>query len=244
VTRVTGEEKFPQVLEFLARELDDGHQAYVVLPSIEDSGRPDVRAAEAEFRRLRALPALKRHRLELLHGRLKADEKRGIMEGFASGAVGALVTTTVIEVGVDVANATLMIVESAERFGLTQLHQLRGRVGRGPHRSVCVLVAGPTAGALARERLDVLANSEDGFAIAEEDLRLRGPGEPWGTRQSGLPRLKLADLSRDEALLEDARRDARHVLEGDARLDAPEHAVLKRTLLDGYREALEMLVAG
>jgi ATP-dependent DNA helicase RecG len=244
VTRVTGEEKFPQVLEFLARELDAGRQAYIVLPSIEESGRPDVRAAEAEFRRLRALPSLKRHALELLHGRLKADEKRRIMEGFASGAVAALVTTTVIEVGVDVANATLMIVESAERFGLTQLHQLRGRVGRGPHRSVCVLVAGPTAGALARERLAVLANSEDGFAIAEQDLRLRGPGEPWGTRQSGLPRLKLADLSRDETLLEDARRDARAVLAGDARLDAPEHAVLKRTLLDRYREALEMLVAG
>src|SRR5262245_25124476 len=139
---------------------------------------------------------------------MSPEQKSQVMAHFKAHELDLLVATTVIEVGVDVPNATLMVVENAERFGLTQLHQLRGRVGRGEGRSVCVLIPGAGATARGRERLEVLSRTEDGFAIAEADLKLRGPGELWGTRQSGLPRLKLADLARDEVLLEEARAAA------------------------------------
>jgi ATP-dependent DNA helicase RecG len=244
VTRLAPEEKFPQVLDFMARELAAGRQAFVVVPVIEDGGRADVRAVEAEYGRLSEHPLLRPFRLGLLHGRLKAGEKQAVMDAFAAGEVRALVTTTVIEVGVDVPNATLMVVENAERFGLTQLHQLRGRVGRGPHRSVCVVIPGPTASARARERLGELTRTDDGFALAEADLRLRGPGELWGTRQSGLPRLRLADLFRDEALLLAARDAARDVIAADPRLADPAHARLREVLMSDYREPLELALAG
>jgi ATP-dependent DNA helicase RecG len=244
VTRVAAEEKFPRVLEFMARELTAGRQAFVVVPVIEESPRGEARAAEAEFVRLKADPILRPFRLGLLHGRLKPDAKQEVMDAFASGALHALVTTTVVEVGVDVPNATLMVVENADRFGLTQLHQLRGRVGRGVHRSVCVLIPGPAATARGRARLEELSRSDDGFAIAEADLRLRGPGEPWGTRQSGLPRLKLADLFRDEPLVEAARSAARELVIRDARLVAPEHARLREVLMSDFREPLELALAG
>lgn len=244
VTRVTGEEKFQLVIEFMAREIDAGRQAFVVLPAIEEGALLESRAAEAEFARLRGHPMLRRFELGLLHGRLKPDEKQAAMRAFAEGATQLLVTTTVIEVGIDVPNATVMVVENAERFGLTQLHQLRGRVGRGSNRSVCVLVPGPGASARARERLAVLADTEDGFAIAEADLRLRGPGEIWGTRQSGLPRLKLADLARDEQLLEETRAAARGLVADDPWLQQAAHATLKATLLAHYREPLALALTG
>jgi ATP-dependent DNA helicase RecG len=244
VTRIAAEEKFPQVLEFMARELTAGRQAFVVVPLIEEGGRLEARAAEAEFARLTADPILGRFRLGLLHGRLKPEEKGAVMERFAAGEVQALVTTTVVEVGVDVPNATLMVVENAERFGLTQLHQLRGRVGRGAHRSVCVLIPGRAATARARVRLEELVRSDDGFALAEADLRLRGPGEMWGIRQSGWTRLKLADLFRDEPLLLAARDAARALVAEDPRLAQPGHAALKAALLAAYAEPLELALAG
>ena len=244
VTRVTGEEKFPQVVEFVARELAAGRQAFVVVPLIEEDGRADARAAEAEFERLSGHPLLRPYKVGLLHGRLKVEARQAAMDAFARGEVHVLVTTTVVEVGVDVPNATVMVVENAERFGLTQLHQLRGRVGRGAHRSVCVLVAGPGSTAVARQRLDLMSTTDDGFKLAEADLRLRGPGEMWGTRQSGLPRFRLVDLARDEDLLEETRAAARTLVESDPQLLASGHDVLRQTLLLQYREPLEVALTG
>ncbi len=244
VTRVTGEEKFPQVIDFMAQELAAGRQAFVVVPAIEEGGRLEVRAAESEVQRLRSHPLLARWNVGLLHGRMKPDEKLAVMQAFQKGEVHVLVATTVIEVGIDVPNATLMVVENAERFGLTQLHQLRGRVGRGEHRSVCVFVGGPMLTAGGRERLEVMRTTEDGFALAEADMKLRGPGEMWGTRQSGLPRLKVANLWRDEALLMQARESARVVVGEDAQLMRAEHAPLRAALLAQYAEALELALAG
>ncbi len=244
VTRVAGEEKFPQVVEFVARELGAGRQAFVVVPLIEEGGRLEARAAEAEYQRLLAHPLLRRFQVALLHGRLKAEEKQRVMQAFAAGEVQLLVTTTVVEVGVDVPNATVMVVENADRFGLTQLHQLRGRVGRGSGRSVCVLVPSPGLSALGAERLELMTQTDDGFAIAEADLRLRGPGELWGTRQSGLPRLKIADLARDAALLDRADQAARALVAADPYLLAAEHAALKQALWAGFKEPLELALAG
>ena len=244
VTRVAGEEKFPHVLEFVVRELAAGRQGFVVVPLIEEGGRLEARAAEAEHQRLASHPLLRGRTIGLLHGRLKAEEKQRVMAAFASGALQLLVTTTVVEVGVDVPNATVMVVENADRFGLTQLHQLRGRVGRGAQRSVCVLVPSAGVTALGRERLALMASTEDGFAIAEADLRLRGPGEMWGTRQSGLPRFKLADLARDIELLEAAKSAARRLVAEDPGLTAEPHQSLRQTMLAGYREPLELALAG
>jgi ATP-dependent DNA helicase RecG len=214
------------------------------VPVIEEGGRLEARAAEAEHERLRGHPQLEGFRFGLLHGRLKNEAKQSVMDAFAAGEVQVLVATTVVEVGVDVPNATLMVVEIAERFGLTQLHQLRGRVGRGAHRSVCVLIPGPAAPARARERLAEMTRTEDGFALAEADLRLRGMGELWGVRQSGLPRLKLADLSRDELLLAAAREAAGQVVTADPQLLERGHGALRDVLLSQFREPLELALAG
>ena len=236
----------------MARELISGRQAFVVVPLIEE-GEPQGtlnistrghRAAQAEFRQLSEHPLLRNFSIGLLHGRLKPAEKQRVMEAFAGGTLDVLVATTVVEVGIDVPNATLMMIENADRFGLTQLHQLRGRVGRGVHRSVCVLIPGPGATPEARGRLQVLTRTEDGFEIAEADLALRGPGELWGVRQSGLPRLRMADLARDAALLDEAHTAARSVVARDAWLAQDEHAILKQRLMRDYREPLELALAG
>ncbi|MCL4845158.1 MAG: DNA helicase RecG, partial [Acidobacteria bacterium] len=201
-----------EVYAFMRSEIDRGRQAYVVYPLIEESEKVDVRAATAMADHL-ATDVFPAYRLALLHGRLPPEAKDRVMRAFAAGEVDVLVSTTVIEVGVDVPNATVMVVEHAERFGLAQLHQLRGRVGRGAHASSCVLLYQPPLSDEARARLEVLTETTDGFRIAERDLELRGPGEVFGTRQAGMPRLRVGDLVRDRELMELARREATAWLE-------------------------------
>jgi ATP-dependent DNA helicase RecG len=205
-TRLTSESHLAGVWETLRREIARGRQAYVVYPVIEES-RAELKAAITEYERLshEVFPALK---VGLLHGRLKSGEKDAVMEQFRGGELNVLVATTVIEVGVDVPNATLMVIEHADRFGLSQLHQLRGRIGRGSEKSVCILVAPKEISGDARERLDTMVRTANGFEIAETDLRLRGPGEVFGTRQHGILGFNVANPLRDRQLLELARREA------------------------------------
>ena len=215
-----------EVVGLVRRAVAEGRQAYVVYPLVAESDKlEDVRAAtEAAAEWRSALPGVE---VGLLHGRMRAAEKEGVMAAFAAGTLQVLVATTVIEVGVDVANATVMVVEHAERYGLAQLHQLRGRVGRGTHASTCVLLAHGRLSEVARARLDVMVRTEDGFAIAETDLELRGPGDFFGTRQSGLPVFRVAHLLRDRDLLARAHHEAfRLVDEGAGALPTPLAAFL------------------
>jgi ATP-dependent DNA helicase RecG len=208
--------------EFVRKQVRGGRQAYIICPLVEDSDKIEARSAKAEYDRLtRQFPDL---RLALLHGRMPPKEKDTVMAAFRDGGSDVLVTTAVVEVGIDVPNATIMLIEGADRFGLSQLHQFRGRVGRGEHQSYCILLS-DSADAEQNPRLRVVVENQDGFALAEEDLKLRGPGEFFGTRQSGLPDLKVARLS-DVAVLETARRQAQRIYERDPLLTAPEHAPL------------------
>jgi ATP-dependent DNA helicase RecG len=214
------------------------------VPLVEESEKTDLRAAKAMVETLERHPRLSAFPWGLLHGRLKPAEKDAVMAAFTARRLSGLVATTVIEVGVDVPNATVMVVEHAERFGLTQLHQLRGRVGRGAERSVCVLVAGPRASAEARERLALLVRTDDGFRLAEEDLKARGPGELWGSRQTGLPALRVADLVRDLDLVEAAQAMARELIAEDPQLERPESAALRERLLRSFGEELSWRATG
>jgi len=208
VTLVKPESRRDEIYQLLRDELERGRQAYVIYPLVEGSEKIDLKSATEMADHLQAeiFPA---YRVALLHGRMKADAKERIMSAFAAGHIHILVSTTVVEVGVDVPNASVMLVEHAERFGLSQLHQLRGRVGRGPWASYCVLLYQSPWTDEARERLKALASTSDGFAIAERDLELRGPGDFFGTRQSGLPTLRTGDLGRDRDIMEEAHREAR-----------------------------------
>jgi ATP-dependent DNA helicase RecG len=195
-----------RVHRMIAAELEQGRQAYVVYPVIEESEKLDLKSATEGFKRLSEV--FKGRRVALLHGRLKSDDKETIMRAFAAGEIDLLVSTTVIEVGVDVANATLMLVEHAERFGLAQLHQLRGRVGRGAHSSLCILMTPGRLNDVARQRIQAMTATTDGFRLAEVDLNLRGPGEVAGTRQSGIPEFRVANLLTDSELLSLAQKEA------------------------------------
>lgn len=206
-TKVFGEEGRQEVKKLIAREVRAGRQVYVVYPLVEESEKMDLRDATKryEYLRDRVFPKFS---VALLHGRMKPEEKEEVMRDFVSGKTQILVSTTVIEVGVDVPNASVMVVEHAERFGLSQLHQLRGRVGRGAEQSFCVLLASDKQTEVARERLGIMEETNDGFKIAEKDLELRGPGEVLGTRQAGLPEFRVANLVRDLDILQDARQEA------------------------------------
>jgi ATP-dependent DNA helicase RecG len=235
ITGVRGPDRRDAAFDFLRGQLAEGRQAYVVYPIIEESEVLEVRAATSMHEQLEKRFA--EFGVGLLHGRLKSSEKDEVMRRFLAGDIHLLVATTVIEVGIDVPNATVMFIEDAERFGLAQLHQLRGRVGRGAEQSYCVAFQ---SGRQPSERLAAFASTSDGFRLAEEDLRIRGQGDLFGKDQSGVAMLRFADLERDRSLLEDARRRAREIVANDPELKAPAHTDLGRELEERYagREAL------
>jgi ATP-dependent DNA helicase RecG len=225
ITRVRSSAKIPEAASFIRERVDAGRQAYIIYPVIEESDTLSLKAAKTEYSKWEKL--LAPIRCGLLHGRLTPDEKERVMEGFRKGQIGVLVSTTVIEVGVDVPNATVMLIENSERFGLAQLHQLRGRIGRSQHQSYCILLT-DREDPDALDKLAILEQSENGFEIAEADLRIRGPGDLLGTVQSGLPPLHLANLVQDEALLFRAKEIVGKILDEDPELQQPQHQHLAR----------------
>ena len=244
-TFMIGEDKRQRMYGFVRKQAAEGRQVYIVCPSVEennggweDGTGMDLKAVTAYAKELqeRVFPDL---RVGFVHGKLKSKDKEAVMSAFAGGELDVLVSTTVVEVGVDVPNASLMVIENAERFGLSQLHQLRGRVGRGKHQSWCVLVTASRS-ETARERLKALCATNDGFQIAEEDLRLRGPGDFFGKRQHGLPQLKVADFASDMELLKEARQAAEELIAGDRLLKKPSHRLLKRKVRELFEENAEL----
>jgi ATP-dependent DNA helicase RecG len=232
-----------EIFDFMRKEVADGRQVYVVYPLVEESETLDLKAATDMAKTLQrdVFPDLA---VGLLHGRLSFEDKDAIMRRFKGGAIHVLVSTTVIEVGIDVPNASVMLIEHAERFGLSQLHQLRGRVGRGPWKSYCILLTAARLGEDAQRRIDAMVATTDGFKIAEADLELRGPGEFFGTRQSGLPEFRVADLLRDAPLLEEARREAQAIVAADPELRDPAHRGLRDALLVRWRRKLGLATVG
>ncbi len=251
-TRIMAVERADEVYAYVRKRLDQGEQAYIVAPTIgEDEGLLPVQVSSEQGTRdvqtmLKALREgpFKGKNVEAIHGRLGRDTRERVMERFRSGAVDALVATTIIEVGVDVPNATIMVIEQAERFGLAQLHQLRGRVGRGTKSSLCVLIAGPTPTKDAETRLAALADSTDGFVLAEKDLELRGPGDFIGIRQAGVAPFKVAEFPKDMDLLLLARRDASLWIERSPLLSSDEERLLRSRLMKSHGESLGLVDVG
>ncbi len=241
ITKLYFESRRREAYQFIEGELKKGGQAYIVYPLVEETEKSDLRAATEMAGQLQKdiFPLWK---IGLLHGRMKNDEKDAVMTAFKAGEIHLLVSTTVIEVGVDVANATMMVIEHPERFGLAQLHQLRGRVGRGSRQSYCVLMGPRMFAEEARERLNAFVRTNDGFRIAEEDLRLRGPGEFFGTRQSGLPDLRAANIIRDADLLEKARADAFELVRQDPGLS--QYPLFRELLMRKWQGRLGLINVG
>jgi ATP-dependent DNA helicase RecG len=243
VTALRGESGRDKVLAFVNRQIDGGRQAYIVYPVIAESEKTDLKAATTMFETLRGeAGAFSHRRVALLHGRVPADERDEIMRDFRDGKIQVLVATTVIEVGIDVGNASVMIIEHPERFGLSQLHQLRGRVGRGAAESFCILLGDQSPD--SRERLEMFVRTDDGFEIARADLRLRGMGDLFGERQSGVPTFRVADPLRDEELNDRARQAAEELLSGDPELKQRDHAPLRSVLNARYSRSLELFRVG
>jgi ATP-dependent DNA helicase RecG len=235
-TSYVPKKKRSNAYEFMRKQINEGRQIFIVCPLVEESEKLDLKAAmdEAEFLQKEIFPEFK---VGLMHGRLKGEEKDKIMKLFKSRKLNILVSTTVIEVGIDIPNATVMVIEHAERFGLSQLHQLRGRIGRGKDQSYCFLMGDPKTQD-ARERIKAMVDSTDGFHIAEVDLRLRGPGDFYGVRQSGLPNFRVADIIRDEKILREARQAAFDLLKSDPKLEDEGNRLLKEAVLVQYGEFL------
>lgn len=220
-----------QVMDFIRSEIDAGRQAYIIFPLIEESAKLDYENLMSGYENVKAFFPEPKYWISMVHGRQPADQKETNMQRFVKGDTQIMVSTTVIEVGVNVPNATVMVIESAEKFGLSQLHQLRGRVGRGSAKSYCILITGPKLGTEARERIKIMTSTNNGFEIAEKDLELRGPGEIEGTRQSGALNLKLADIVKDRPILEAAKKTAEEIIETDPELYAAENLQLKQYLM-------------
>ena len=238
ITAWRTESRLPKIFDFIENKVKAGDQAYIVYPLIEESEKIDLKAAtEAHQFFQKRFPEFN---IGLMHGRMSMNEKEEIMQAFKRGDIQILVSTTVIEVGVDVPNATIMLIEHAERFGLSQLHQLRGRIGRGSKKSYCILVTPEHINEIARQRMRVLEETTDGFKIAEEDLRLRGSGEFFGTRQHGLSDFKYIDLVRDVRIIQTAREDAFRLLQNDPHLRLPEHAPLRHHFIRRYAHKFEL----
>jgi ATP-dependent DNA helicase RecG len=220
-----------QVMDFIRSEIDAGRQAYIIFPLIEESAKLDYENLMSGYENVKAFFPEPKYWISMVHGRQPADQKETNMQRFVRGDTQIMVSTTVIEVGVNVPNATVMVIESSEKFGLSQLHQLRGRVGRGGAKSYCILITGPKLGTEARERIKIMTSTNKGFEIAEKDLELRGPGEIEGTRQSGALNLKLADIVKDRPILEAAKKTAEEIIETDPELGAAENLQLKQYLM-------------
>jgi len=238
-TRVYAESRRSLVYSAIREEVHKGRQAYVIYPLVEESEKSDLKAATqmAEHLANDIFPDL---RIGILHGRMKPEEKEAVMRSFKLRELDILVATTVIEVGIDVPNATMMVIEHSERFGLSQLHQLRGRVGRGSDKSRCILLASHKLSEDGQQRLRVMEATTDGFRIAEEDLAIRGPGDFLGTRQSGLPDFRIANILRDAGILEEARKEAFAIVERDPELALPEHAGLRAELVRRWGGRFEL----
>jgi ATP-dependent DNA helicase RecG len=224
--------------EFFRKKLREGRQGYVITPLVEASEEVEAASLDEAYESLAHGP-LEAFRLGLLHGRMNSAAKQAAMDSFRKGEIQVLVATTVVEVGVDVSNATLMTIEAGERFGLAQLHQLRGRVSRGAQAGFCCVFS-DAENEQAKKRLEAFVGTTDGFNLAEIDFELRGPGDLLGTRQHGLPPLRIADLTRDVAVLEEARRDAQQLVALDPGLTRPEHERLRTMTLKRYGRVLEL----
>jgi ATP-dependent DNA helicase RecG len=220
-----------KVMDFIRGEIDTGRQVYIIFPLIEESSKLDYENLMSGYENVKAFFPEPRYWISMVHGRQPADQKETNMKRFVSGDTQIMVSTTVIEVGVNVPNATVMVIENAEKFGLSQLHQLRGRVGRGAEKSYCILLTSPQLGTEAKERIKIMTSTNNGFEIAEKDLELRGPGEIEGTKQSGVLNFKLADLVKDKQILEAARKIAEQLIEKDPELEEPANQPLKNYLL-------------
>ncbi|MEE9601951.1 MAG: helicase-related protein, partial [Thermoguttaceae bacterium] len=237
-TYLAGEDRRQPWWEFFRKKLTEGRQGYVVTPLVDESDGSALASLEETYEAL-ANGELEAFRLGLIHGRMSAAEKDAVMDDFRSGKIQVLVCTSVVEVGVDVPNATLMTIESGQQFGLAQLHQLRGRISRGSFPGFCCVFADPQTSE-SQQRLDALISSTDGFKLAEIDFELRGPGDLFGTQQHGLPPLRIADLIGDAAVVEEARRDAQALVATDPGLAQQQHAKLRRMTLSRYGKALEL----